>query len=44
MLQIVASFTDNYRGIIYDRNMFIELATGVTSKGKQKVTRNNDRH
>ncbi len=43
-LQIVASFTDDSRGIIYDRNMFIVQATGVTSKGKQKVTRNNDRH
>ena len=27
MLQIVASLTDNSRGIIYDRNMFFVQAT-----------------
>ncbi len=31
MLQIVASLTDYYGGIIYDRIMFIEQATGVQS-------------
>ncbi len=28
-LQIVASLSDDSRGIIYDRNMFIVQATGV---------------
>ncbi len=28
MLQIVASLTNDSRGIIYDRNMFIVQATG----------------
>ncbi len=29
MLQIVASLTDNSRGIIYDCNMFIVQGTGL---------------
>jgi hypothetical protein len=28
MLQIVAPLTDNSRGVIYNRNIFIEQATG----------------
>ena len=36
-LQIVASLTDNSRGITYDHNVFIEQATGaVNSKKKIK--------
>ncbi len=30
MLQIVVSLTDNSTGIIYDRNIFIVQATGVS--------------
>ncbi len=41
MLQIVASLTDNSRGVIYiyDRNMFIAKATGpgVTKKFKNAI-------
>jgi hypothetical protein len=31
MLQIVASLADNSRGVIYNHNMFIVEATGVTN-------------
>jgi hypothetical protein len=31
MLQIVVSLTDDLRGIIYDRNMFIVKATVVSA-------------
>ncbi len=31
MLQIVASLTDNFRGVIYNRNMFIVQATGLNT-------------
>jgi hypothetical protein len=31
-LQIVASLTDNSRGVIYDQNIFIIYATGVNVK------------
>jgi hypothetical protein len=31
-LQIVASLTDNSRGIIYDRSIFIVQANGLFSK------------
>ncbi len=30
MLQIVASLADNSRGVMYNHNMFIVEATGVT--------------
>ncbi len=32
MLQIVASLTDNSRGVIYDHNMFIVQAIGLHVK------------
>ncbi len=32
MLQIVASLTDNSRGVIYNRNMFIVQATGEPNR------------
>jgi hypothetical protein len=31
MLQIMASLTNNFGGIIYNHNMFIVQATGVSS-------------
>ncbi len=38
MLQTVASLTDDSRGVIYDRSMFIEQATGqcLVASGKEK--------
>ncbi len=31
MLQIVASLNDNFRGVIYNRNIFIVQATGLNT-------------
>jgi hypothetical protein len=33
-LQIVASLTDNSRGVTYDRNVFIVQATGAVNSKK----------
>ncbi len=35
MLKIVVSLTDNSRGIIYDRNMFIVQGTDTLEKFKE---------
>ncbi len=37
MLQIVASLTDDFRGIIYTRNIFKMQATGVTNLSVYKI-------
>ncbi len=37
MLQIVASLTDDIRGIIYDCNMFIEHATALESYSQHVI-------
>jgi hypothetical protein len=39
-LQIVASFTDNSRGVIYDCNMFIAQATGLLSTYLKDLLKN----
>jgi hypothetical protein len=33
MIQIVASLTDDFKDVIYDRNMFIVQATADTKSG-----------
>ncbi len=37
MLKIVASLTDDSRGIIYDHNIFIVEATGLIFASKPRV-------
>ncbi len=44
MLQIVASPTDNFRGVIYDCNMFIKQATGSTAIKKELLGHKLLRH